>query len=120
MVVQQQWAATMVLDMVVLQVQLVMGELEVMGVEEQLVVGDLVVLLGGEEVLGEVEDLDMAMQEVQQGMVLLLLLLVAWVGMGMFLGVQVVLVLVKPLEAVQPMVELAMAMGTVRVAMGPL
>jgi hypothetical protein len=119
MVVQQQWAATMVLDMVALQVQLVMGELEVMGVEEQLVVGDLVVLLAGEEVLGEVEDLDMAMQEVQQGMVLLLLL-VAWVGMGMFLGVQVVLVLVKPLEAVQPMVELAMAMGTVRVAMGPL
>jgi hypothetical protein len=119
MVVQQQWAATMVLDMVALQVQLVMGELEVMGVEEQLVVGDLVVLLAGEEVLGEVEDLDMAMQEVQQGMVVLLLL-VAWVGMGMFLGVQVVLVLVKPLEAVQPMVELAMAMGTVRVAMGPL
>jgi hypothetical protein len=119
MVVQQQWAATMVLDMVALQVQLVMGELEVMGVEEQLVVGDLVVLLAGEEVLGEVEELDMAMQEVQQGMVLLLLL-VAWVGMGMFLGVQVVLVLVKPLEAVQPMVELAMAMGTVRVAMGPL
>jgi len=119
MVVQQQWVATMVLDMVALQVQLVMGELEVMGVEEQLVVGDLVVLLGAEEVLGEVEDLDMAMQEVQQGMVLLLLL-VAWVGMGMFLGVQVVLVLVKPLEAVQPMVELAMAMGTVRVAMGPL
>jgi len=77
------------------------------------------VLLAVEEVLGEVEDLDMAMQEVQQGMVLLLLL-VAWVGMGMFLGVQVVLVLVKPLEAVQPMVELAMAMGTVRVAMGPL
>jgi hypothetical protein len=33
MVVQQQWAATMVLDMVALQVQLVMGELEVMGVE---------------------------------------------------------------------------------------
>jgi hypothetical protein len=61
----------------------------------------------------------MAMQEVQQGMVLLLLL-VAWVGMGMFLGVQVVLVLVKPREAVQPIVELAMAMGTVRVAMGPL
>jgi hypothetical protein len=109
----------MVLDMVVLQVELVMGELEAMGVEEQLVVGDLVVLLGGEEVLGEVEELDMAMQEVQQGMVLLLLL-VAWVGMGMFLGVQVVLVLVKPLEAVQPIVELAMAMGTVRVAMGPL
>jgi hypothetical protein len=119
MVVQQQWAATMVLDMVALQVELVMGELEAMGVEEQLVVGDLVVLLGGEEVLGEVEELDMAMQEVQQGMVLLLLL-VAWVGMGMFLGVQVVLVLVKPLEAVQPIVELAMAMGTVRVAMGPL
>jgi hypothetical protein len=119
MVVQQQWAATMVLDMVALQVELVMGELEAMGVEEQLVVGDLVVLLGGGEVLGEVEELDMAMQEVQQGMVLLLLL-VAWVGMGMFLGVQVVLVLVKPLEAVQPIVELAMAMGTVRVAMGPL
>ncbi len=109
----------MVLDMVVLQVELVMGELEATGVEEQLVVGDLVVLLGGGEVLGEVEELDMAMQEVQQGMVLLLLL-VAWVGMGMFLGVQVVLVLVKPLEAVQPIVELAMAMGTVRVAMGPL
>jgi hypothetical protein len=119
MVVQQQWVATMVLDMVALQVELVMGELEAMGVEEQLVVGDLVVHLGGEEVLGEVEELDMAMQEVQQGMVVLLLL-VAWVGMGMFLGVQVALVLVKPLEAVQPIVELAMAMGTVRVAMGPL
>jgi hypothetical protein len=119
MVVEQLWAATMVLDMVVLQVELVMGELEAMGVEEQLVVGDLVVLLGGEEVHGEVEELDMAMQEVQQGMVLLLLL-VAWVGMGMFLGVQVALVLVKPLEAVQPIAELAMAMGTVKVAMGPL
>jgi hypothetical protein len=87
-----------------------------MGVEE-LVVGELEVPLGVGEVLGEVEGLDMAMQELPQAMVLVLL--AAWVGMEMWLGVLVGHVLVKPLEVVAT-VGLAMAMGTVRMVMGPL
>lgn len=87
-----------------------------MGVEE-LVVGELEVPLGVGEVLGEVEGLDMAMQELLQAMVLVLL--AAWVGMEMWLGVLVGHVLVKPLEVVAT-VGLAMAMGTVRMVMGPL
>ncbi len=79
--------------------------------------GELEVPPGVGEVLGEVEGLDMAMQELPQAMVLVLL--AAWVGMEMWLGVLVGHVLVKPLEVVAT-VGLAMAMGTVRMVMGRL
>jgi hypothetical protein len=101
-----------VLDMVVLQVGVAMAV--VMGVEGQ-AVGELQIFLEGEEVLGAVEELAMAQQEMPQAMGAVVL--VPWLAMGVQVGAQVGLELLQQQEALQDMVVLVMAMEAVKVVM---
>ncbi len=101
-----------VLDMVVLQVGVAMAV--VMGVEGQ-AVGELQVFLEGEEVLGAVEELAMAQQEMPQAMGAVVL--VPWLAMEVQVGAQVGLELLQQQEALQDMVVLVMAMEAVKVVM---
>jgi hypothetical protein len=101
-----------VLDMVVLQVGVAMAV--VMGVEGQ-AVGELQMFLEGEEVLGAVEELAMAQQEMPQAMGAVVL--VPWLAMEVQVGAQVGLELLQQQEALQDMVVLVMAMEAVKVVM---
>jgi len=101
-----------VLDMVVLQVGVAMAV--VMGLEGQ-AVGVLQVFLEGEEVLGAVEELAMAQQEMPQAMGAVVL--VPWLAMEVQVGAQVGLELLQQQEALQDMVVLVMAMEAVKVVM---
>jgi hypothetical protein len=101
-----------VLDMVVHQVGVAMAV--VMGVEGQ-AVGELQIFLEGEEVLGAVEELAMAQQEMPQAMGAVVL--VPWLAMEVQVGAQVGLELLQQQEAPQDMVVLVMAMEAVKVVM---
>jgi hypothetical protein len=102
-----------VLDMVVLQVGVAMAV--VMGVEGQ-AVGELQIFLEREEVLGAVEELAMAQQEMPQATGAVVL--VPWLAMEVQVGAQVGLELLQQQEALQDMVVLVMAMEAVKVVMG--
>jgi hypothetical protein len=101
-----------VLDMVVHQVGVAMAV--VMGVEGQ-AVGELQIFLEGEEVLGAVEELAMAQQEMPQAMGAVVL--VPWLAMEVQVGAQVGLELLQQQEAPQDMVVLVMAMEAMKVVM---